>query len=361
MTIGDWLRDFEEQALLDGDSRRLHLTTLHNVAFSHRQSDPPKMLAVLEEGRRLALTLEEPWWVAFFENWKLETLIYYLNDYREVIDHAVRLTLELRKPIYERFPIRFNVHCNLVAAYLCVDPRGHAGVIREAIAYLQTQVPSDGGQRYLLQARRHWFACELGNLEEAEKLALEELAMADSDPERYTAQHHEIDTYRALCWIAFDRDQFQSLATYAHAGEARARPMNYLSELALFQLWLAVCARRDGRIPEANRLRRQGTALMSRLGQPPGESYFDALAALHEYDADLNGAWMVREQELATIQGKGHLAYECQIRLERVRLLRDLGRSTDDEVRATGEALARLRDPSWYRNRLEGILARRES
>src|SRR5205823_5605268 len=103
-----------------------------------------------------AQLLSEPWWVLFFDHWKVEALIYYKEDYRAVIDLAVQATLELRKPGFEQYPLRFGVYCNLVAAYLCVDPRGHAGAIREALGYLSGLVSADGSDRYLLQARRHW-------------------------------------------------------------------------------------------------------------------------------------------------------------------------------------------------------------
>ena len=53
-----------------------------------------------------------------------------------MVDLAVKSTLEMRKPIFEQFPLRFGIYCNLVAAYLCVDPRGHADSIREALDYL---------------------------------------------------------------------------------------------------------------------------------------------------------------------------------------------------------------------------------
>jgi hypothetical protein len=339
-----------------GDAERVRLANLHHEAYEFRQSDPDRMLALLEEGRRLALALEEAWWVLFFEHWKLETLIYYKDDYREVIDLGVRLTLELRKPAYDGFPLRFGAWCNLVAAYLCVDPRGYAGAIAEAIAYLQTQVPAEGGDRYLLQARRHWFAYELGELGGARRLALEELAMADADPDRRTARHHEVDTYKALCWIAYGRKDWAELAGYAAAGEERARAIQYRYELSLFLLWRAVCARRDGREDEAGRLCGQGTSLMARLGQPPGESYYDALAGYHELGRDWQAAWQVRQRELEATAGKGQLAYECHVRLKRVRLARRLGEPYEGEAAAAREAARKLRAPAWYLAELEHIL-----
>jgi hypothetical protein len=359
MTIWDWIHEFERQAAASGDRERLRLARLHSEAYSYRQSDPDRMMSILETGRALARTLNEPWWVLFFEHWSLETLIYYKDDYREVIERGVKATLELRKPMYENYPLRFGIWCNLVAAYLCVDPRGYASAIREALDYLQTQVPPEGGDRYLLQARRHWFAYEMGELEAAQQLALEELAMADSDPEAHTARHHEVDTYKALCWIAYRRRDYSALLQWAAAGEQLAREITYRYELALFLLWRALCTRRAGDETTARRLCRSGTAAMARLGQPPGESYFDALAAYHEQGGELSAAWQVRQRELETSLGKGQFAYECLVRLKRVRLLVRMGAAADEEVAAVRQAATRLREPSWYLSELERVLAGR--
>lgn len=348
MTIWEWIHGFEADARRRGDKERLRLSRIHTEAYSHRQSDPERMLATLDEGRRLAEALAEPWWAMFFDHWRLETFIYYKDDYREVIDLAVRLTLELRKPMFEGFPLRFGSWCNLVAAYLCVDPVGHRRAIQEAIDYLRSQGQAEGGDRYLLQARRHWFAYEVGELEEAHRLALEELAMADADPDRHTARHHEVDTYKALCWISYRRKDWPGLAGYAAEGEERSRAINYRYEWALFLLWRSVCARREGRDALAHRLCLEGKNKMGLLKQPPGESYFDALAEYHTLGGDLDAAWLVRQRELETTLGKGQLAYECQVRVKRARLLRRMGQPFEAEERAAREAARLLREPAWY-------------
>ena len=359
MTVWDWVDMFEAVARVRGDAERLRLTRFHPEAYNYRQSDPDRMLALLEEGRRLALRLHEPWWVLFFDHWQVEAFIYYKDDYREVVDRAVKVMLQLRQPVLEGHPLRFAVYCNLVAAYLCVDPRGHAAAIREALAYLQQQVPEEGGDRYLLQARRHWFAFELGELDRAGVLALEELAMADTDPDRHLAAHHEVDTYKALCRIAFRKGDWPALAGYAAIGEERARTLGYRFELALFLVWQALGARRDGREEQARRLFRQGTGQMSRLGQPPDDSYYDTLCAYHEQSGQLTAAWRVRERQLARTAGRGQLATEAECRLKRCRLLAQMGQPLDDEVGAARAAIARLREPGWYLAELERIVKER--
>jgi hypothetical protein len=357
MTIWDWIAEYEAHARARGDSERVRMARLHADAYEFRQTDPDRMLAILHEGRHLAVAFREPWWVLFFDHWHLEALIYYKDDYREVIDLAVKATLELRKPTFEGYPLRFAIWCNLVAAYLCVDPRGHEDAIRAGIEYLRTQVPNEGGERYLLQARRHWFAYELGNYDEAEALALQELAMCDGDPDCYTAAHHEVDTFKALCWIAYRREDYETLNERARAGEEKARAIAYRYELAVFLLWRALCTRRAGREDEARRCFRQGVTGMARLGQPPGESYYDAACCYHELAGALAEAWRLRERELAETVGKGQLAYECQVRLKRCRLLMRLRRPVGDEARAARVAAGRLKAPGWYLERLEHILA----
>jgi hypothetical protein len=146
------------------------------------------------------------------------------------------------------------------------------------------------------------------------------------------------------------------LAACAIAGEERARAINYHYELALFLLWQALCARREGREEQARRLVTQGTQKMAHLGQPPGESWYDALASYHEVGKNCEAAWQVRQRELETTLGKGQLAYECLIRLKRTRLLQMLGRPSDEEVQAVIEAAARLREPGWYLNELDRVL-----
>lgn len=357
MTIWEWMHDYELHAIQSGDALAVRMCRTHSEAYSHRQTSPQQMLEILREGRSLAERLREPWWMAFFDHWQLETLIYYLDDYRDVIERAVKLTLEVRKPAFESYPLRFGIWCNLVAAYLCVDARGYADAVREALAYLQSIVPEEGGDMYLLQARRHWFAYELGEYAEAERLAREELSMCARERDRYLAMHHEVDTYKALCWIAFRREDWTALMQSAEAGEAVAREMDYRYELALFLLWRAACAMHEKSPTVAKRFCRLGMTTMARLGQPPGESYFDALATYYELSDDVEAAWQTREEELRSTVGKGQFAYEAQIRLKRLRLLRKRGRAHADELAAAQQAAERLRTPEWYLNELQRVLA----
>jgi hypothetical protein len=122
MNIWEWVEEYEAKARADGDEQRVRLTQLHPVAYRYRETDPDRALALFEEGRRLAQALGEPWWVLFFDHWKSTALLHFKRDFRDVLDHTVRLTLEVRKPLYQDHPLRLAVFDDLVAAYLGIGP-----------------------------------------------------------------------------------------------------------------------------------------------------------------------------------------------------------------------------------------------
>jgi hypothetical protein len=357
MNVWDHVDAFEEQAQARGDAQRLRLARIHAEAYEHRHSNPDRMLSLLEEGLRLARSLGEAWWVVFFEHWRLETLIYYKDDYRTLLDGAVALTLELRKPVHDSHPLRFHIWCNLVAAYLCVDPRGYADVIQQALDFLQKQMPLEGEEKYLLLARQHWFACELGRYEESAGYCHRALAFADDEPDRHLALHHMVGNYCGLCRLAQRRQDWPALGEAAATGEELARRRGGRYELALFLLWQALAARVEGRDEQARRLSRLGTAQMNRLGKTPDDCYHDALCAFYERGGQLPAALHVRDNQLALLLHKSQLATEADCRIQRCRLLARMGSLPETEVVETRAAIGRLRAPQTYLADLERILA----
>jgi len=356
MNVWEWVDEFEGRAQATGDEQRLRLVSLHPEAYSLRHTNPDQMLALCEEGRRLALGLHEPWWSLFYEHWAIETCIYYKDDYRHLLDRVVRATLECRKPIYDQHPLRFNVWCNLVAAYLCIDPRGHAEQVRQALDYLESIMPEEGEEKYLLLARRQWFAWELDDLEGSEVLSQRLLAIADADPDRHLALHHTVGVYAHLCRVAYRRRDWARLGEYAATGEELARRRGARFELALFLLWRALMARQEGREEDARRQQRLAAAQMARLGKAPDDAWFEALAAYHEQGDNMTAALRTRDRQLEVIGDKGQLDSEWKCRLERCRLLVKMGRPVAVEAESARQAAHRLRDTSFALARLDRVL-----
>ena len=345
----DWFDDFERAARLAGDSERDRLGQLHREAYRHRESDPDRALGLIAEGRRLAERLGEPWWVLYYDQQRVHALLHFKQDYRDVLDLAVRNTLAVRGPAYAGFPRRLLIHGDLVSAYLGIDPVGYAEPIGQALEYLDEATPPLCDERYLLLGNERQFAVDRGLLEEALRLGQRSLELAAEDPVPGRARHFLVFTYSGLAEIAFrlgDRDMLDEAAAL---GEQQSRRAGHQVELAGFQLWQALALRQRGQDGAALALWRQAIARLGGLRMPPDPSYRDAESAFHEAGGDLEGALAVREAELLIIQGRGRLACESACHLKRCALLARLGRLTASDREAARQAAERLRNPSAAR------------
>jgi hypothetical protein len=348
MSVWDWIIEFNNQAEAKGDRDRLRLLQTYENASRFAKTDPDVMLGLLAEGKALAQQLDEPWWVLFFDHWRLQALLHFKYDYREVMDIAVQATLEARKPQYAELPQRVCLHEDLIYAYVGTDPEGHADRITQALEYMRQQVGPELDCRFCVQGCCAQFALQRRRLDEAQAASLQMLAMTDAERNRATADHYALDAYADLCAIALERGDWDALKEWAGAGEETARRRDKQLELAKFLAWRAVLERRAGNEDAARRLLRGATSRAARLKAVPGEPYYDALCAYHEQGGEPGAALTVRDQELTAVAGKGRLTHEVRCRLKRCRLLAEMGLPLEDDLRAAREAAARLRHPEKY-------------
>src|SRR5262245_26030844 len=143
MSLGEWLGAQAQQFRETNNARGLQMMQCYLRAYENRERDPDAAFAAFTEGKRIAQELNEPWWALFYENERVEALIHFERDYRKVLDLAVPLVLEVRKPANAHFPGRTSVYDGLVAAYLGIDAEGYATEIQQAIDYLEREVPQE--------------------------------------------------------------------------------------------------------------------------------------------------------------------------------------------------------------------------
>jgi hypothetical protein len=360
MSEWDWFHDYEMDARLRGDEARLRMATVHHEAYDLREIDPHRALALYEEGHRLARTFKEPWWTLFYDHWRATALLFFLRDFSGVLDLAVRATLEARKPQYQQFPFRFSVQRNLISAYLGIDPAGYAGVVSEALAYLEGEISREGEDKYLLQGSKAEYAFERGDWETARRMCEQSLAWAAVEDDRGMAEHTSVFDYSMLCEVEWKVGDWTALAEHADVGEGLARRVGHTLELSEFLLWQALLARRAGDEARARRLCRRATGRVSRMRMPPDVFYHDALCAYYEANGDLERSLQARDEELALLRNKGRIAYEARVHVHRCRLLARLERLSGDEVTVARAAADRLRDPAPYHAELEEIAQRGE-
>jgi hypothetical protein len=359
MSVWDWFHEFESDARARGDGDRLRLLQYYHQGYHLREKDPDRAFQLYGEGRQLAQRLGEPWMVLFYDEWRVTALLHFKRDYRNVLDLAVAAALEARKPQYDHYPGRLGIFDNLIAAYLGIDPAGHADALRQAMEYLERETPpGPNSARYLLLARRRIFAQELDRVEEALGHALRELELADGDSDRTRSEHFQVFVYCALCAIAHARREWDHLREWSETGDAVARRVGHQVELSELLAWRAVAAAHAGEKERAVRLARSAAARMKAQRMPPTRGFYDGLCAYHELDGDPASMLAVRDRELREVSGWGRFLSEARCRLHRLRLLAHLGAPLDAEAAAAREAAARLRDPGPYWAEIERVAAR---
>jgi hypothetical protein len=333
----------------------LRLVQLDREADLHRETNPDRMLALIDEGRHLSRRLQETWWTLFFDDRRAGALMKYKGDAQAGLEQAVRNALEARKPVYEGFPWRFRIHDHLIVGYLNTDPVGFAGEIREALSWLEGDLPAEGSPKYLVLARRRWLAGELGLHDEAEELALRALDVAGSDRDQMTARSHAVFCFSHLCEIAYQRRDWPALEEHSAVGNELARQMGHQLELAEFQMWQALLARRTGDEAGGALLARLAKRRVAQLGMPADHIWFDALSAYHDQAGEVAEELAARDQELTLLRNKGRWGAESRCRIQRCRLRARLGFPVGEELAEARAVISRLRKPRALLEELERI------
>jgi hypothetical protein len=348
MAIWDWFHDCCRQFAAAGDEERLRMAALHDEGFNCQETDPNRSIAVFTEGRQLAERLGEPWWVLFYDTWRVIATLGYKKDFRNVLDLAVRCALEVRKPQYAGHPWRFAAFNNLVHAYVGIDADGYAAEIEDALAYLEAEIPpGPNDDRYVMLGDKRAFLIERGLLPEAYAVAQTQVALVDSDGGN--ADWYAVQVHSALCWLCAQSGDWDGVAAHAETTEKLARRRGQCeTELAEAQLWQAVLARRAGDEAQAGRAYRTATARMARLRTPPSPDYHDALALYFALAGDLPRALRVRDRELESIVERGRLAYECRVRIKRCRLLAQMGQLQEADLAVARASAGKLRLPERF-------------
>jgi hypothetical protein len=357
MSVWDWVHEFRERAREAGDEERVRMSRLHNQAYELRETNPDRALAIYEEGSRLARVLEEAWWVLFYDHWRVVAMLFFQRDYSNVLDLAVRNSLEVRKPQFENFPERISIHRSLISAYIGIDPAGHAQDIIEALDYLEKLADEVGEDKYLVLGSKAAFALEMGRVDEAEAILLHSLRLADQDKDRSGAEHSSVFDYSDLCDVAWRKRDWKALDEYTREGEKVARRRDLQMQLCEFLMWEAVLRAHEGDTEKSLYLHRRALSRAGRLRMPPTETFFDAHTAWHTLREDLTQALAVREGQLKMLAGKGRFITLCRCRTRMARLLARLGLPIDEQMAAAREVAQKLRDPSPHLAELDRIAA----
>lgn len=339
MDIWDWLYDFTGRAKQAGDEARARLLNPFFKAQSLFDTNPDEAHAFLEQGRQMALSLDENWWALFYAHWELQVLLFHKRDYIAALDLAVRSAVEVRKPAYTQLPQRVCLHEDLIYAYVGTDPAGNAEAIESALKYMDDQITPGVSCQFCLQGLRVEYTLAMNRLDEAKRETDRYLAMEDS------GAHYTSDALLCACKVCYAQQDWKGLLSAAQEGEKLSRRLRKYSWVAEFLGWQAVANRQHGDEVEASRLYLTATVQAARLGATLAEGYYAALAAYHEVGEQWALAFEIRGRELEGILNNGQLWRECQCRIQRCRLLALMGSPLDGELSAARESARRLKNP----------------
>jgi hypothetical protein len=356
MSVWDWVHAYRKTAAAAKDEPRYGISSHYYESNKFLETNPDRRLALLERGRELAEKLAEPWWVLLYDHWRIQTLMFQKQDYREAQTLAIHATVEVRQPRYANFPQRICLHEDLIAIYLGIDGSGYAEEIQQALDYMQDQMSPDLECRLCLQGKRVAFAEVREQWAEAEALALRELDLSAN------SVNHTTSAYGQLCYIRAHQADWLALRQWAEAGEALARRnLNaspgdpYRTRLVKFLLWQALAARRIGEEDLAQQFYRAALAQATPLGVTQSGDYYYALREFHAAQHDWERALAVVDAELSTLAGKGRIARECHARLERCRLLIRLGQSIETELASLRALATQLRKSGPFLAKLDDL------
>ncbi|MCS7047105.1 MAG: hypothetical protein NZO58_12175 [Gemmataceae bacterium] len=347
MDLGTWINQYRHDHA--HDPRRRRLTEAYGEAYVLRETQPTRAVAILTEAVELAEQLDEPWWRLLCEKFRLDALMHFQRDFRDVLEPAWQLTSELKAPGFANFPEPYAVADTLLAAYLGIDAVGYAETLRSALSEWEAVVPSEpSAARYLLLARRRQFAVEQERWDDAEDWCQRELDLASHDPLAERAMHFSVFAHLAVCALAYHRGDDPILRDAAQRAADLAQRSGHSCQEAEAAAWRAVAERRAGREDVAQEALRQAAARLKHLGMPPTSGYFAALAAFYLERRQHEAAWDVLSRELATVRDRNRRLHECRIRLERCRLLTEMGRPVKEEVELALAAAAQVRYPDPF-------------
>jgi hypothetical protein len=353
MTLSEWLRDEAISARKEGDPDRIRMMDSYNNAFALRETDPDGAFAAFTEGQQIARRRNEPWWVLYYEKYRIDALMHFKRDYRQVVDMAVQCVLDLNKPGNAAYPGRVGIWDSLLAAYLGVDAEGYAEPIQEAIDTLDREIPEGpSSDRYLLLARKNVFALERNRYRDAYDSCMAELQLASGDTDQSRGAHYATFVFCELCEVGASAQKWEQVGRWAKAAAELAEVVGHHCERAEAIAWQAVVALQAGKTDEAAQLLQSATTTAAGLGMPPNRGYFEALFTYRLLGRDLPGALDVREEELRSIENCGRLLRECRLHIQRCTILARLCRLRPEHLEVARAVAGHLRLPGPHLEQL---------
>jgi hypothetical protein len=336
-----------------GDVERLQLVQMYEDVLQHRESDPEYQFTVLTQARDEARRLNEPWWILYFDYWRLSTLTADMHDFTRALPLAMELMVRVARPENVQHPYAFTIQMDVLYTYVQVDPFGHREELERGFAYLDKQIsrepPSD---RFVFNFRWIEYLQQTQRWREAFNFAREHQSLVDRGGSRAWP----------LCWCLFLLCNIcdalglaDELMEYAEEMVERSTGDSRLKRtLASGWIWRAVIHRTRGEERTASRAFHTGMRHLQNLSSA-AEICADALVGYYTLGGDTKAALSIRDRELVAIAKKGMNHRSAVLHLERCKLLNQMGKLTSSDLDDARNAAAKLLHPEEYLQMLSDL------
>ncbi len=338
------------------DSERLALADIFRAAGDSKETDTERSFALFTRGRDEARRLNEPWWVLFFENWRLNSLASDAEDFARALPLAVELMVRFNAADGRAHECRESVLENVLYTYTSIDPLGYREEIERSIAYLDGEIArGPNSARLVLYGRWMYYLSATERWEDAYDIALRSLGLGDQSRDSGLRTWFGAWALFELCRICRGLGRLDELAGHAeHMEELSAKHADLRRTLADAWLWRAFTQRAKGDERDGSHCFHRGMRVLAEL-ELRDSICAEPLAAYQEACGDLKAAVGVRDREIAEVTKKGTLHRICQAHVERCRLLARAGELAPADLVAARLTASKLRVPGRFLEKLERI------
>lgn len=325
------------------------LPHMFHDAWDRNETDPQQCNALLLSARSHADMLNEPWWVLFFDYWRCILLWARLDDLHTAQKLGIQMTVDAKKPLFERHPLVPRIYNQLVSIFTYVDPVGYQDRILELMSFLETDVEIDEDIEYLLLANRANLYFALDQMDTAQEWALKSLEHINH------RAYYSASAYSKLALYSYIHKDYDRVQSYVEEGEYNAREAGRRLIICEMLAWRALLAEIRGDTLEAVRYYTQAIFNRERIGTTPTFTYHDIVCDYLERIGKSDEALQLRKVQLETLEPSGLVHELCECHLMLCRLLGRMGQLTDADIASALDTSKQLLKPETYRQKIEVI------
>jgi hypothetical protein len=320
-----------------------------NRAMELRESDPDASIELLSKLREEAIKRGSNYWRLIAEHWRVQVYISFKRDYLNANRLAIEAAVESRKPEYQHYQEYICIQNDLILVYNGIDPIGYAAEIKEAIELTINQTNPNMSCHYCLNHRLADYYLNIGQEQKARDQSAKFFAMTHSQA------HYRIQAYEQICYFSRQDEAWADLLEIARQGYKLAADNDDESpwiNLKSFELLALQKLEQREAAQSVYNLLKYRTASLKMV---QSEDYYANLVAYQEALGNLEAALTVRNEQLETFNQAGRHYWEAMARIDKIRLLRLLGRDYREEKQSVRQIAQKLKSPEMIIARLETI------